>query len=431
MADGIIEELVIQIKSMFDDKGLKKAKKGVDDLKKPVDNAGKSVNKLDQFLKSAANGGFKGMSKEMLATAGRAGLVIGAAVGIGVAAVKAAQALDRMADSMARNNQAFTNFNRQTGLSISSLNRIAGVGMLSDYNFTAENAMQGLFNLQSKLAEIRLTGQGVAPFQMLGISPVGKNAEQVIEDLRTAIKGIDDMTAVNLIQQMGLSPEFLTMLRLSREEYQAMQEQAKSFQLDANQRKELQKYSLELKKIHMQSQYLSDVWKLKFLPATVAIQKVFLDINQLGMNFVNAIEKLSVVLTPVFKAFEGIFALVKWIVYAIDDLLVWLTGGKSVLGEKIGDINEHPAIKTFLTGGNNANFANPAMDAMLYGLNKDFMTNLLRGKPMPAVSNSNRTSNVTQNNYFNMDENSSPRATSEQIAGLLFANHKYNAFPIG
>lgn len=425
---GMIEQLFISIKTVLDDKGLKKAKKVIEELKKPVDNTGKSINKLDALLKGAANGGFKGLNKAMLASTGIAGLVISAAIGIGVATVKAAQALDRMADSMARNNQAFTNFNRQTGLSINSLNRIAGVGMLSDYNFSAENAMQGLFNLQSKLAEIRLTGQGIAPFQMLGISPVGKNAEQVIEDLRQAIKGIDDMTAVNLIQQMGLSPEFLTMLRLSREEYQAMQEQAKSFQLDANQRKELQKYSLELKKIHMQSQYLSDVWKLKFLPVVITIQKYFVQMQSMLVRYGEAMLRVANWLQDIGKYLMPIYYIANaiWELFVeLDDLIGWTLGHKSVLGEKYGELDEHPIIKSYF-GLMNSN--NPANNSAIEAAHLSFL-NGIRG--MLPIANGNKTSNVTQNNYFNMDENSSPRTTSEQIAGLLYANHKYNAFPIG
>lgn len=174
--------------------------------------------------------------------------VISSVKKIATATVLAIAALDRMATSLGRNNQELINFTRQTGLSIDNLNKIAGAGMLIDVNFSSEKAAQGLMSLQSNLAQIRLGQGNIEPFQILGVSPVGKDATQIIEDLREAIKGVDDMTAVNLIQQMGLSPEFISLLRLTKEEYNDLIATSQRFMLNEEQRAALQKYSIELPK---------------------------------------------------------------------------------------------------------------------------------------------------------------------------------------
>lgn len=258
-------------------------------------------------------------------------------------------ALDRMSNSLAKNNQQFINFNRQTGLSIAQMQKLATVAGLVDYNFSPETAMQGLQALESNLAQIRLGEGNIAPFQILGISPVGKDAFQIIEDLREAIKGIDDMTAVNLIQQMGLSPEFISLLRMTREEVEALNDE--SLMLSPEERQAMQQFSMELKKVHMQLLVLKDRAIIplipaltKFLNGLAAIFEMFVKIEKALINIWNWFGKfkgaIATLALGIVAYFNPVIAIVTALYLLLEDIAVWMTGGKSFLGTTFDKMTE-------------------------------------------------------------------------------------------
>ena len=195
MAGGLIDELFVALGFKVDDK---------------------EVKKLDTNLKD----------------------VIGSALRVVGAIAAATYAIDRMATSMFKANQAFISFNQQTGLSIGNMQRIAQAGMLANANITPKTVMQSMQAVQSNLAQIRLGQGNIEPYQLLGISPVGKDANQVFDDLRSAISGLDDMTATNIIQQMGYRPEMITVLRMTNSELA----ETKQLMLAPEQRQALQQY---------------------------------------------------------------------------------------------------------------------------------------------------------------------------------------------
>ena len=144
--------------------------------------------------------------------------VIGAVTGVVVA-------LDRMAMSMAKNNQEMINFQRQTGLSFSTLNKYASASASVNVNSTEQQVAQSLQRVQNNLREISLSRGDISPFQelaLIGGKPInvwGKSVEQVIEEVREAIKGVDDVSATNIITRMGFSPDDLLMLRMTKKEF--------------------------------------------------------------------------------------------------------------------------------------------------------------------------------------------------------------------
>ena len=277
---------------------------------------------------------------------------------LGAIAVGAVVALDRMANSLTKNNQAFINFNRQTGIAISQLNKVTGAGALVDVNFTADKAMQGMQALESNLAQIRL-GQGdIAPFQLLGISPVGKNAAQVIEDLRVAIRGVDDMTAVNLIQQMGLSPEFISLLRMTKQEYEDFSATAQQFMLNDEQRQALQAYGVQLRLVHMEMSYLKDKALLKILPYLITLEQRLMTVGKFlikirgwlvglgatGVAVMMAMDKSIKILGITINRAVGKWILLFTALYLIlEDIAYWYAGKGSLLGDIIGEKKDKDA----------------------------------------------------------------------------------------
>lgn len=111
---------------------------------------------------------------------------------------------------------SFQKFSNQTGLSSQELQRWQIVAKQA--NVSAGDIAGSIQNLQSKLATIRLTGQGVKPFQILGISPLG-NAFDILTKLRQKMGQVSPDVFTNLIQEMGLSPDMVNVLKLSDQEF--------------------------------------------------------------------------------------------------------------------------------------------------------------------------------------------------------------------
>lgn len=257
-------------------------------------------------------------------------------------------AVDRMTNALLKANQAYISFNQQTGLSIDNMNRLIGAGMLSNYNLTPESMMSSVQALQSNLAAIRIGQGNIAPFQMLGINTLGKNATQIIEDLRVALQGIDDATAVNIIQQMGLSPEMLSMLRLTTAEVARLNAAANKYMLNDKQRQALNQTAMELRLVHMEMSYLKDraliaiaPHLIRFLDGFTKILEVLFEYRKiltwLGAGGVIALMRMDKAVKVLGVTINATFG--KWLaaltaIYLIlEDLAVWKMGGQSLIGD--------------------------------------------------------------------------------------------------
>ena len=111
---------------------------------------------------------------------------------------------------------SFQKFSNQTGLSAQELQRWQIVAKQA--NVSADAVAGSVKNLQSRLATVRLTGQGIKPFQILGISPLG-NAFDILTKLRGRMGEVSPDVFSNLIQEMGLDPSMVNVLKLSDKEF--------------------------------------------------------------------------------------------------------------------------------------------------------------------------------------------------------------------
>ena len=304
MAGGLIDELFVALGFKIDDK---------------------EVKTFDNNLKST------------LQSATRFAAAVTAAVVV----------VDHMATSLLKNNQAFISFNQQTGLAIGNMQRIAKAGMLANMNITPETVMQSMQAVQSNLAQIRLGQGNIEPYQLLGISPVGKDANQVFDDLRNAIKGLDDMTATNIISQMGFNPEMITVLRMTNAELEDMN----GLMLSPEQRQAMEQYGMALRKVNMELGLLKDQALLAIMPALIDFLKGFKAIAQVTYDMMDGFGKL-LDLIPQLKGalmalalgilayFNPVIAAVTALYLLIEDLAVWKAGGKSAIGTLVGDVGD-------------------------------------------------------------------------------------------
>lgn len=380
---------------------------------------------------------------------------IGSLRRLGAMAAGTIVALDRMTNSMLRLNQAYMSFNQQTGISINSLNRVAGAAMLSNYNMSAETVMSSMQALQSNLAAIRLGQGNIAPFQMLGISPVGKDAEQIIDDLRIAIQGLDDMTAVNMIQQMGLSPEFISLLRLTRDEADQFAAAMAQFQLSTEDRNAMNQFALQLRLVHAEMAYFKDKALIAVGPHLIRLLDNFNAIVEVLIKYRGLLTWLSVGGVAALMKMNGAIKILgitinttfgKWLaaltaIYLIlEDIAVWKTGGQSLIGDlyewsQRGLKNDEDAaqtddlyeeiydqkrtdlakyadwlgrggfIGTFMGGGQQTN---------------DFYQKMLQSRGGGALGSLSSSQNINQTNYLTVNSGQPVEALAQNTTNLLF-----------
>jgi len=285
--------------------------------------------------------------------------------------IAGAFALDRFVDGTVKGSVSLQNLSNQTGLAIDKLQRLNQVGQLADLTLNADAISQSVGNLERNLAAIRL-GQGdIAPFQLLGIDPAGKDAFQVLDQLRESIKGLSPAVATNLIQQLGLTPQFINILKLSRKEFEALSEN--TF-LNKNQRENIIRLGTAITGLRLRFKALKDQAVAKLTPLliemvdkffkwmrdngdkitdtiaglargiTLFVQAIGRSVGLLGefieklLGVENGIKIIAVaiagLLAAVLIGFKrlGRLALFGIIIGFLEDIAVWHKGGESAFG---------------------------------------------------------------------------------------------------
>lgn len=347
MASGL-GELFIELGTIGDikelEKFVKKVREGAEAIEKQMKAQDKQTNSLKKTVK-----GFTA--------------VVGAITA-------AAYALNRLTNDLVRNNQAILNLTRQSDIALSSFQKWDGIGKM----FGIENAAGQLENLNEKLFELRLTGEGARGFQLAGINPIGQDAQGVLEQLRNRIQGMDNTTASYLLKQMGLDPRMITLLRMSRQEFEELGATIRKYQLTDKQRQQIEKMNIQLQIASQKLQYLKDRAILKLIPILVRLMESVAKVAEMFAKFANWLtsgtvksrafilsivgitarfkglqkillgigEGLSGAITklPIIgKLFQGLGRIVSralipflalW--YVLDDLATYFEGGDSLIG---------------------------------------------------------------------------------------------------
>lgn len=291
-----IGEIFIQLGVVGDVEPLKKAIRTMKEAVKQIDNEIKANQRLLKYLqdiKNARNASEKALIRKNFANeikkqkivdeidanqktidgkkelaSKMAGVVKGVGLFVG-ALTGAAIALNKLTNDLVASNQAMLNLTRTTDIAQSTFQKWGGIGKM----LGVENADQQLADLNQRLFNLMLTGEGARGFQLAGINPVGKDAEGVLEQLRTRISGMNDTTATYLLQQMGLDPQMLHLLRMSRNEFEALGKTIKKYQLTPEQSKQIQQMNIQLQIAGMQLKYIKDRAILALMPAFTEFMK--------------------------------------------------------------------------------------------------------------------------------------------------------------
>lgn len=298
------------------------------------------INGLGQGLKMAGGSG--------LAAAAGIGLAVGAIVGIGIATVKAYQAIDRLTESLVNNNQQWVNLANQTDLAFDRLQSYAGVAGLWDKSLGAGGAASSIAQLNERLFELQLTGQGARGFQIAGINPTSQDALGVLEQVRNRISGLKNTQATYLLKQIGLDPKLLPMLRMTADEFERLRQIEERYILTEEQRRDIQRMNIQLELARQKWQYLKDRAILAIMPHFVRLTKnlaFLVDIFIKGAKWIGdwnkklndmntGLGKMYTIIKKIFQVFNPFSFLnpFKWLYELFDDLEHYVNGGGSVIG---------------------------------------------------------------------------------------------------
>lgn len=335
-------ELFVQIGAIGNSKEVK-------EFGNAVKKAGKAIDDYDKKLKKAQGTG-EGATVALKGT-------IGAIAGLVTAAAGAYWALDRLTDSLAKQNLQWLNLARQSDIALSTFQKWGTIGKIVG----VDNAAQQLENLNQKIFNLRLTGEGAKGFQMAGIMPT--TADDVLEQLRNRISGMSNTAATYLLQQMGLDPKMITLLRMGREEWEQYLEIQKKYTLNEDQRKEIDRLNRQLEVARIKMQYLKDKMVLALMPALVRLTKFVASAVEGISKLVNLFIKsdhplvklgrglwkiqlalaaigLTLMAITAHPIIAAITAIVGAIMLLADDINMYLTGGDSVIGTLINGLKD-------------------------------------------------------------------------------------------
>ena len=107
---------------------------------------------------------------------------------------------------------ALSIFHSNTGLATIELQRYQAAAKIA--GISTEEVAGSVTGLAENLAMMRLTGQGIMPYQVLGIDP-RKGVWDVLKQVHERSKTVDPATMSALAGSMGLSPGMMYMLRKS------------------------------------------------------------------------------------------------------------------------------------------------------------------------------------------------------------------------
>lgn len=274
--------------------------------------------------------------------------MIGSALGLITAFTGVVLIVDRMATAIGRSNQQMMNFRATTGISLGTLQRYAQANITANPNASIEGTAQSMSRVASNLWDIQMGRGDVSAYQELSyfsgrnVEPYGKSVTQVIEQVREALKSIDnDVQATNIIQRMGFSPDDLMMLRMTREEF----EQTKEMFLSPEDREKLEEYNRQIKIAHMQLALFKDKVLLKILAPLVTLEQSVVNISKgfekwakglhdiidqfIGFN--KAIYYLGIAGFGALMVMNPLLASITALYLLLEDFAVYTTGGESAI----------------------------------------------------------------------------------------------------
>lgn len=377
-------ELFIELGVVGDVKPLEKAIGTMKEAVKQIDNEIKANQRLLKYLqdiKNARNDSEKALIKENFANEikkqkmldeidanqkavdGKKALasnIAGVVKGVGAlvgALTGAAIALNKFTNDLVETNQVMLDLTRTSDIALGTFQKWGNIGKMLGVN----NVEQQLEGLNQRMFDLMLTGEGARGFQLAGINPVGQDAEGVLEQLRARVSRMNDTTATYLLQQMGLDPRMLHLLRMSRDEFEELGKTIKRYQLTDDQTKQIQAMNIQLQIAGIKLRYLKDRAILALMPAWTqfmaslarvaeGLGRIVKWLTETNTGAIVLAGTIIGVLIPAIKLLYAtitahpivatITAILGALYLLIDDIMAYFKGGRSGIGYLIKYFND-------------------------------------------------------------------------------------------
>ncbi len=236
----------------------------------------------------------------------------------------------------------YRDFARQTGMSIEGLQKYQAAGENVGSSLTSSQIVQDIKNLQQRAQKI-VYGQGdVSPYQMLGIVPNKRDAYEIIEGLRNRIEGLSDSAALMWIRNIGLSDDWLHILRMSSDEFNSIEKTM----LSQNQIRKTTQLAMAFRQIQFALKQLKDQM-VAFIAQPLAnfisnFKMMTLDLAAFLKTMTNSQEAFKIFATGlglIVLAFAPVTAAIAGLLLLWEDFYVGTHGGKSLFDW--GDIDDY------------------------------------------------------------------------------------------
>lgn len=329
-----IGELFIELGVVGNPEQVEAFNKKIKEVAKNFDMTVKSAIKSNSAIKSFEDG-LKKLQAALKATA----------------IVQTVNKLNQLTNALVESNQAMLNLTRTSDISLKTFQKWDSIGRM----FGIRNAAQQLEGLNKRLFELRLTGEGARGFQIAGINPIGQDAEGVLEQLRARVKGLSDTSASWLLEQMGLDPQMLNLLRMEREEFEKLNAELKKYRLTPEQRRSIQQMNIYLEVSKQKLQYLKDRAILAIMPAWNKFMESLARVTEGLARFVKWVSdlisqspRLQIALKGIAAALGVLLAIINplWaaliaLYLIVDDIMGYFQGKDSLIGVFINGIEAY------------------------------------------------------------------------------------------
>jgi hypothetical protein len=274
------------------------------------------------------------------------------AIGLKDAVYTLSYGLTQLVSSAISSATELNNLSIQTDISITSLQNLK---YLAGQNFISFNTLKGaLLGVQQAVANIRLGQGNIRPWSILGINPL-QEPTKILSQLRQKTQGLPTGIAMNLMSQMGISPEMIVYLRTANGYFDQL---TKKFMLTNRETGNLLYLSRAFKDLGFSIKGASErLLAMNFEAIVKFISAIKNSVTALFM-----FSKYMTELSQKFKLIQILFAtgftaglismmvnpFTRWlgiliaIVSVLDDLFVYFTGsGKSAIGfvlEKLSNL---------------------------------------------------------------------------------------------
>lgn len=279
-----------------------------------------------------------------------AGVVKGIGVFVG-AITGAAIAVNKFTNDLVQSNQALLDLTRTTDIAQGTFQKWGSIGKM----LGVENADQQLASLNQRLFDLMLTGEGARGFQLAGINPMGQDAEGVLEQLRARVSGMNDTTATYLLQQMGIDPKMLYLLRIGRKEFEELGRTIEKYQLSRDDTKKIQAMNIQLQIAGIKLKYLKDKAIMAIMPAwnqfMASLARVVEGLStavKWVSDFISKSPALQSALKGIAAAMAIILAITQplWAAFValylvIDDIVGYFQGKESTTGLLLGYLDDY------------------------------------------------------------------------------------------